>query len=373
MTNKEKLSPFIIANPIIVKNSKYIGSIYVLYNTQNDKVYIGKTIQNYTKRWYRHKCNASLGWDGFLYNAIRKYGWDAFEKYVIYQTDVLDNEDAINLTLNQKEQYFIKYFNSQNRNLGYNICDGGEGRKGDRNHASSIPIYQCDLQGKIIKEWPSMHEVERQLGYDSKEISYFMYTSKRKSSYKGYLWIKKSQYFDGVFKNYVPRQQKVYCYDILGILLNTFESCNKAANFYNLTASDVVRCCSGKTLTANIYVFLTDPNEIQERLKKIQSNSRLYNKIKVKLLSNKKVCFYDIDKNLIKIYNNLQEIADEYKIRPNTIYSKIESDSALLVGGILVWEENKDKLDLKIKNAKATKSFSRDYKKYYFNGKHIKL
>lgn len=73
MTNKEKLDQLIIKDPKISKN-KYVGSIYVLYNTKNSKIYVGKTVQDYRKRFYRHKSNAKLEHLEFLYNAIRKYG-----------------------------------------------------------------------------------------------------------------------------------------------------------------------------------------------------------------------------------------------------------------------------------------------------------
>lgn len=58
---------------------------------------------------------------GILINlAIEKYGTSAFKKIVVCDCDTKEE-------LNEKEKYWIKELNTQNRKIGYNIAEGGDG------------------------------------------------------------------------------------------------------------------------------------------------------------------------------------------------------------------------------------------------------
>ena len=93
-------------------------AIYKYENKINHKVYIGQTCQKPEKRWdygcgyKRHNLH--------FYNAIQKYGWDNFEHIIL--EDCLSLEQA-----NEREQYWIKYYNSNQQEKGYNLTAGGDG------------------------------------------------------------------------------------------------------------------------------------------------------------------------------------------------------------------------------------------------------
>lgn len=89
--------------------------IYKITNIQNNKVYIGQSIRPIEQRFHRH-LNDSLNniLDTHLARAIRKYGKDNF---IIEQIDSAQTQDE----LNQKEQYWIKFYNSVED--GYNETD----------------------------------------------------------------------------------------------------------------------------------------------------------------------------------------------------------------------------------------------------------
>ena len=92
-------------------------TIYKHTNTVNHKVYIGQTKQELTRRFRQGKGYKRCP---YFYAAIQKYGWQTFETSVL----------ATDLTLeqaNQLEQYYIKLYDSTNRNKGYNIAKGGDG------------------------------------------------------------------------------------------------------------------------------------------------------------------------------------------------------------------------------------------------------
>lgn len=89
--------------------------IYKITNIQNNKVYIGQTIRPIEQRFKRHLSDALNNvLDTHFARAIRKYGK---ENFVIEQIDEAQTQDE----LNQKEQYWIKYYNSVEE--GYNETD----------------------------------------------------------------------------------------------------------------------------------------------------------------------------------------------------------------------------------------------------------
>ena len=89
--------------------------IYKITNIQNNKVYIGQTIRPIEQRFHRHLSDALNNiLDTHFARAIRKYGKDSF---IIEEIDNAQTQDE----LNQKEQYWIRYYNSVED--GYNETD----------------------------------------------------------------------------------------------------------------------------------------------------------------------------------------------------------------------------------------------------------
>lgn len=92
-----------------------IGEIYKITNIQNNKIYIGQTIRPVEYRFNRH-INDALNniLDTHFARAIRKYGPQNFKLQVIDNAETQDE-------LNQKEQYWIRFYDSINK--GYNETD----------------------------------------------------------------------------------------------------------------------------------------------------------------------------------------------------------------------------------------------------------
>lgn len=89
--------------------------IYKITNIQNNKVYIGQTIRPINDRFHRHINDAMNNiLDTHFARAIRKYGKDSF---IIEEIDKATNQNE----LNEKEQYWIHYYNSIKN--GYNETD----------------------------------------------------------------------------------------------------------------------------------------------------------------------------------------------------------------------------------------------------------
>lgn len=96
---------------------KNYGRIYIIRNKVNNKIYIGQTTVSIKLRFQNHLSAARRGKDYILGKAIRKYGEENFSIKLI--------EECLIEELNNKEKYWISFFNSTNNKIGYNMSIGG--------------------------------------------------------------------------------------------------------------------------------------------------------------------------------------------------------------------------------------------------------
>ncbi len=95
--------------------------IYKIVNQVNGKFYIGKTIFHIEKRLKKHFYLSDKKVNRRLYDAINKYGKENFIVELI--------EECQNDLANEREIYYIKLYNSDNAEFGYNMTIGGDGGK----------------------------------------------------------------------------------------------------------------------------------------------------------------------------------------------------------------------------------------------------
>ena len=129
-----------------------MGYIYKITNLVNNKSYIGQTIQPYKERWNRHIHDAlSNTVDSYkrfsLHYAIRKYGVENFDFSLI--------EEIPNMKLNEREQYWIGYYNTYNN--GYNETLGGGGSQ----------KYDYEEIAKMYQQISSLRKVADLFGCDT--------------------------------------------------------------------------------------------------------------------------------------------------------------------------------------------------------------
>ena len=120
------------------------GFIYKITNNLNGKSYIGQTIQNVKERFYQHcavKCSQAV-LNMAIHKAINKYGKSNFTVQVI--------EEVKSVYLNDRERYWIKYYNSYNN--GYNSTKGGQ---------DGIKLFKNLDVESIIREYKSGKSLRR--------------------------------------------------------------------------------------------------------------------------------------------------------------------------------------------------------------------
>ena len=133
-----------MVDKIIIDNTVYrYGIIYMFTNKVNNKKYIGQTISE-KNRYYSHFYKGTKECQ-YFHAAISKYGKDNFDYEVLYRSelfeDTKENKRLIKKTLNDKEQFFIKKYNTVDREKGYNITIGGDGTPGHKvsnNHKQKL-------------------------------------------------------------------------------------------------------------------------------------------------------------------------------------------------------------------------------------------
>lgn len=100
--------------------------IYKFTNKINGKTYIGQT-NNIEQRKRGHKStaynNKAHDYHNAFHNAIRKYGWENFDFEILEEVDDSFGREY----LNQREIFFISYYDSLVGHNGYNIKEGGNG------------------------------------------------------------------------------------------------------------------------------------------------------------------------------------------------------------------------------------------------------
>ena len=97
---------------------EYYMIIYKVTNEENGKVYIGQTIRSLSKRQDDHYRSSN---SCHFHHALKLYDRDCFVWEIIEECSSVQE-------MNDREKYFIQYFDSFNN--GYNKTLGGEGRRG---------------------------------------------------------------------------------------------------------------------------------------------------------------------------------------------------------------------------------------------------
>ena len=121
--------------------------IYCIKNIINNKEYVGLTKRPLEERWKQHIYESnkqdSWEWNTPLGNAIKKYGKDLFQVFVLEHCNSIDE-------MKQKEIQLIKERKSLATENGYNLTLGGDGRLGYKlSEETKRKIGQGNL-GKVM-------------------------------------------------------------------------------------------------------------------------------------------------------------------------------------------------------------------------------
>lgn len=128
------------------------GIIYMYTNKNNNKVYIGQTI-NEEERIKQHK----YAYDKTPFEkAIKEEGWDSFNYSVLYRVKGWDKKLVTNV-LNSMEQYYISKYQSTLKNKGYNVNIGGKTHLFNNTNAKLKCLETGVIYNNILEASKSIH------------------------------------------------------------------------------------------------------------------------------------------------------------------------------------------------------------------------
>ena len=141
------------------------GKIYKIYNSINNKVYIGQTTQKLGTRFSRHKQTNEMRCP-HLCNAMAKYGKNNF---FIEEIDVAKSKEE----LDKKEFYWINFYDSIKN--GYNIVDEQYKNlnKVRKNNIEKLKTKICkfDSKGNYIKTYNSTVDAAKEINVRGSDIT----------------------------------------------------------------------------------------------------------------------------------------------------------------------------------------------------------
>lgn len=255
-----------------------MGYIYKITNKINGKVYIGQTIRNISYRWEEHlRCSNNSKRDKCeypLYRAIRKYGK---ENFIIDKIETCDIK-----ILDEREIFWIDFYNSYDKNYGYNQTRGGRGTR----HIEYDEIFLRYDNGESPAEISEHMHISRSNLYQILK------------GYKNYdrniVWERSKKYLSK--KKGTPIRQ----YDLDGNFIAEYASSKAAARVVaETTARNISKSCQLKNCLSGNFQWRYATDEPPEKY-----NGRLR-------YMNKKVYRFDINLNLIKIYESVSQAARE--------------------------------------------------------------
>lgn len=276
-----------------------MGSIYKITNDINDKIYIGQTINDIN---YRFRCHINearqCDHQNKFHLALLEIGPEHFKTELI---ETCDNDK-----LNEREQYWIKYFDSVNN--GYNTTWGGScGISYDRNNllklwneglnigeisnivgidrgllgqilkqlgitqeeilkrrdlSNTRQIYQIDINsGQTIQQWPSINAAAKY--FDLNQSSIVKCCTLHSKTVKGYTWryiedynpLTDAETLVQYVKHIPSRRKTVLQYDKENHLLNTFSSTKEAGEILQISPNNIARYCRGERIDPNGFIW----------------------------------------------------------------------------------------------------------------------
>lgn len=129
------------------------NEVYKITNKVTGKIYIGITNQGSGARYRHHWYESRIGEPSPIHKSMAKYGEENFTLEVIDFAETYEE-------LKEKEKFWIKKFNSNDRKIGYNLTEGGDGTFG-RMHSDEtkekfvkkllVGNYQKKLKRKCLK------------------------------------------------------------------------------------------------------------------------------------------------------------------------------------------------------------------------------
>ena len=295
----------------VIENGNYC--VYV-HTSPSGKMYVGQTGQSLKKRWgengrrYLEKKNDKYIHSAFA-RAILKYGWDNFEHEIVASN--LTKEEADNF-----EKLLIEKLGTMNPKFGYNCKDGGsngalseetrkkisESNKGNKNHFFGKK-FSKEHRRKLSEAHKGMtvaEEVKRKISESLKGENSYMYG-----------------------KHHSEETRK-----------------KLSESHKGKTLSEETKRKIGEAVKGEKHPLYG--THMSEEAKRKSSESHKGLLVGVKNPNARKVAQYDLDGNLIKIWDCISEAERECGLSNRSVYICCKGDRK--TAGGFIWKYYEDEL-----------------------------
>ena len=276
-----------------------ISGIYKITCVPTGKVYIGQSCDIYN-RWYMHK------WELNKQKHVNKYfqrAWNKYEENAFVFEIIEFCDEAV---IDDKEKYYINFYQSTDRNKGFNLDSGGNlNKKHSQETKEKIrqaqlgeksPLYQkplskehkekisktltgikrsnetiaklkdiktkaigksvvkYSLEGQVLSIYDSLREAGRQNNIDSKNIALVCKHCKKTAG--GFQWrfgSDKITCCEPVIVNNQPKAVSQFSLD--GKYIATFSSASEAEKVTKISKSTIADACKGRQKTSGGYIW----------------------------------------------------------------------------------------------------------------------
>lgn len=263
---------------------KYI--VYCTINTLNSKIYIGV-----------HKTEDPDVFDGYIGNsiniftknpelnhpklpfhkAVKKYGYSAFKRVTLKIFDTL--QDALDLEAQLVTKDFIQRSDNYNATVG-----GGLPPRAD------IPVHQYTLKGVYVNSYNSLQEAADIFNSNGAAIGNALHY--KRTSFN-YLWSTEKVNNLDITEYHIDNQnKKTYLYTLEGVLFKEFMSQTECAKFLQTKQQNISKHMKSGLPFKN-YIICGDYKSAGKR-------------------KTRKVAQYDIEGNLIKIFETVRSARLEF-------------------------------------------------------------
>lgn len=230
----------------MLEDSAIRSGVIYKYTSPSGKIYIGQTV-NEKRRKSQHKYDSAKS-NTYFGRAIQKYGWDSFKYEVIIKFKPTVYIEKLSRVLNKLETRYIKLYQSNNSEIGYNLTEGGDGFIGlifTDEHKQNLSIAakarkEIEMQDEEMRAKIMKNLAMGQNGsYPASEE-----TKKKMSKAQDY------------------KKKKVCKYNLHRELIGEFNSIADAArsidstNTFKTINNRISECCSGKRTTTYEHMWM---------------------------------------------------------------------------------------------------------------------
>lgn len=266
-----------------------------------DKYYVGITKQSIIRRWR----NNGMGYYSQpFYKAIKKYGWDNIEHYVI--AEHLTEHEA-----QEFEKTLIKNLgcNINKDKFGYNVSDGGDIRTGYKHSEETRRKISESNKGKpYTNPWNKISSERKE------EIKQMMHTKFLGENNPRYGKHCTQETKEKISKSKLGKKMinsiqcvETYQFDLDGNFINKYYSAKEAERQTNLKASNIRNCLNNKQYSYGDYIWRKKEDVI------IKNNTYIPINLIEKPKYNRKIYQFDLYGNCMYVYKKLNDVLKSNK------------------------------------------------------------